>query len=242
MSQSPAVAQTLAILDCMQFLSERLHATNSAKTRGEREANRETVAAQQRRRLLAATEQLIAERGCAGTTIERIAKQARVSSITFYDHFAGKEEAFVAAFDEAVAAARERLAREVPADLPWPEQVREGLRSLLATIADNPERATMCLIESQKGGPALLARYEAQFESAVSKLSEGRLRDEAATGLPESLEETTAAGIAWLLREQLETVGAEGIEEMLPRLVDVALTPYLGSAEALHVVAPSGKA
>src|ERR1700710_1608453 len=224
----------------MQYLSERLHATNTGKPRGEKEANRETVAAQQRRRLLAATERLIAERGCAGTTIERIAKQARVSSITFYDHFAGKEEAFVAAFDEAAAAALARLASDVPTGLSWPEQVREGLRSLLVTIAANPERATMCLIESQKGGPALLARYEAQFESAVSKLSEGRLRDEAATGLPERREETTAAGIAWLLREQLETVGAEGIEEMLPRLVDVALTPYLGSAEALHVVAPSG--
>jgi AcrR family transcriptional regulator len=234
-------AKTLAILERMQYLSERLHATKTGKPRGEREAHREAVAAEQRGRILAATELLIADRGCAGTTIERIAKQARVSSITFYDHFAGKEEAFVAAFDLAVGEGRARLAKAAPPELPWPEQVREGLRALLATIAANPARARMCLVESQKGGPALLARYEAALDGAVAKLSEGRLLDEAAGGLPESLEETTAAGVAWLLRERLETGGAGGIEEMLPRLVDVALAPYLGSAEALHLVATAGE-
>lgn len=221
----------------MQYLSERLLATKTGTPPGGKEQQRELVSTQQRSRLLAATEWLMAERGCAGTTIEGIAKRARVSSITFYDHFAGKEEAFVAAFDLAVAEGRARLAKEAPGSLPWPEQVREGLRTLLAMIAANPPRATMCLIESQKGGPALLGRYEALLDRAVAKLGEGRLRDLAGEGLPESLEETTAAGIAWLLREQLETVGADGIEEMLPRLVDVALAPYLGSAEALHLVA-----
>jgi AcrR family transcriptional regulator len=225
----------------MQYLSERLHATKTGTPRDGKEAHRQAIAAEQRGRILAATEQLIAERGCAGTTIERIAKRARVSSITFYDHFGSKEEAFVAAFDLALAEVGARLAREAPPSLPWPEQVREGLRSLLAAIAVNPARATMCLIESQKGGPVLLGRYEAALDLAVAKLGEGRLLDEAAGGLPESLEETTAAGVAWLLRERLETEGAEGIEEMLPRLVDVALAPYLGAAEALHLVAGSGE-
>jgi AcrR family transcriptional regulator len=233
------VAKTLAILECMQYLSERLLATKTGKPRGEREVHREVLAAQQRGRILVATEQLIAERGCAGTTIERIAKRAHVSSITFYDHFVNKEEAFVAAFERAVEEGRERLAADAPGDLPWPEQIREGLRSLLTMIAADPERARMCLVESQNGGPALLARYEAVLDAAVWKLGEGRLLDSAADGLPETLEETTAAGIAWLLRERLETDGAAGIEEMLPRLVDVALAPYLGAAEALHLVAPS---
>jgi AcrR family transcriptional regulator len=223
----------------MQYLSERLLATKTGRPRGERETQRESLAARQRARLLAATEHLLAERGSAGTTIERIAKEARVSSITFYDHFASKEEAFVAALELAVGEERERLALAAPAELSWPEQIREGLRALLAAIAARPERARMCFIESPGGGPKLLAGYEAALDSAVAKLAEGRLRDEAAESLPEALEETTAAGLAWLLRERLETAGAEGIEEMLPRLVDVALAPYLGSAEALHLVGAS---
>ncbi len=236
----PVNSKTLAILGCMQYLSERLLATKTGRPGGEREAHRQAVAAQQRERLLAATEQLIAERGCSGTTIERIAKQARVSSITFYDHFASREEAFAAAFEQAVAEVRSHLAERVPAALPWPEQVREGLRVLLAMIAADPGRARMCLVETQKGGPGLLAHYEAVLDGAVPKLREGRLFAAGAADLPETLEETTVVGVAWLLRERLEAAGAEGIEEMLPRLVDVALGPYLGSVEALRLTAAGG--
>ncbi|MGC1166065.1 MAG: helix-turn-helix domain-containing protein [Solirubrobacterales bacterium] len=226
----------------MQYLSERLLATRSGRPRGQRETHREAVAAQQRERILVATEMLMAERGCAGTTIERIAKRARVSSITFYDHFAGKEEALVAAFERAVEEGRVLLAAAAPDELPWPEQIREGLRALLSMIAVSPERARMCLIEAQKGGPVLLARYEAALDSAVPKLREGRRPGTEAEGLPKTLEEATAAGLAWLLRERLETEGGEGIDEMLPRLLDIALTPFLGSAEALRLGAAGARA
>lgn len=192
---------------------------------------RDALAAGQRQRILAATEQLVAERGCAGATIEQIAKRARVSSITFYDHFPGKEMAFLTAFDRAAMEARARLAEAAPADLPWPDQVREGLRALLREIAENPERARMCLVEAQKGGPSLRARYEAALDSAVPKLREGRFVGRPGAELPATLEETIAGGIAWLLRERLEAEGAEGVEEMLPELLDVAVRPYLGADE-----------
>lgn len=231
---NPAIsARSLAILGCMQYLSERLLATKKGRPRGERETQRDAVAVQQRQRLLAATEQLMAERGCAGTTIERIAKLARVSSITFYDHFASKEEALVAAFERVVEEVRARLTEEVPGNLPWPEQVREGLRILLATIAAKPEWGRVCFVETQKGGPGLLAHYEAVLDSAVPKLREGRRFATGAEGLPETLEETTAAGIAWLIRERLEADDGTGIavEGMLPELLDIALRPYLGATE-----------
>jgi AcrR family transcriptional regulator len=227
----------------MQYLSERLLATKTGRPHGEKQTQHEAVAAQQRERLLLATARLMAERGCSGTTIERIAKLAKVSSITFYDHFASKEEALVAAFERAVEEGRERLAEEVPGDLPWPEQVREGLRALLATIAARPEWGRVCFIETQKGGPGLLAHYEAVLDSAVPKLREGRRFAADAEDLPETLEETIVAGIAWLLRERLEVDGGKGIEleEMLPELLDVALRPYLGAAEAQRLVTAEGR-
>ncbi len=220
----------------MQYLSERLLATKTGGLR-EKQTQRETVAAGQRERLLLATEQLMAERGCTGTTIERIAKLARVSSITFYDHFASKEEALVAAFERVVEEGRARLAEEVPADLPWPDQIREGLRALLTMIAAKPEWGRVCFIETQKGGPGLLAHYEAVLDSAVPKLREGRLCADAAEDLPETLEETIAAGIAWLLRERLEAYegGEIEVEGMLFELLDIALRPYLGVTETRRV-------
>lgn len=146
----------------MQYLSECLLATKTGRPRGEKQTQRKAVAAQQRERLLLATAQLMVERGCTGTTIERIAKAAGVSSITFYDHFASKEEALVAAFERAVEEGRERLAREVPSDLPWPEQVREGLRVLLATIAARPEWGRVCFTCSSPWRP------EASWRPAIA--------------------------------------------------------------------------
>jgi AcrR family transcriptional regulator len=223
----------------MRYLSERLLTAQSGGASDDG-ARQHSIAADQRQRILAASERLVAERGCAGTSIERIAEAAKVSSITFYDHFAGKEEAFVAAFDQAVKEVLARLREEVPANQSWPARIREGLRVLLAAIAADPRRARMCLVEAPKGGPQLLAHYEAVLDGAVLKLREGRRLDGADEDLPAPLEETTAGGLAFLLREQLETKGTDGIEEMLPRLVDIALRPYMDSTGAPSLSAAEG--
>jgi AcrR family transcriptional regulator len=220
----------------MRYLSERLNAAQSGGG-SEDGPRQQPLADDQRRRILAATEQLAAERGYAGTSIERIDKLARVSSITFYEHFAGKEEAFVAAFDHAVGETLALLRREVSADRPWPERIREGLRVLLAVAAANPARARMCLVEAPRGGPQLLAHYETVLDGAALKLREGRRLDPAEEELPAALEETTVGGLAFLLRERLETVGVEGIEELLPQLADIALRPYLDPPGGRHLEA-----
>jgi AcrR family transcriptional regulator len=215
----------------MQYLSQRL-AEKPAAARGEAPP-RDPLVAGQRERMLDAAERLIAARGCSGTSIEALVKLAGVSSVTFYEHFASKEECFVAAFDRAVEETRERLRVEVPSEMPWPNQIRAGLEVLLAAIAAEPLRARLCLVESQRGGRALLARYEAALDSTIPKLREGRLLGSAPRGLPETVEEATIGGVAWLLGERIEAEGADGVGELLPRLLDVVLSPYLGEESGM---------
>jgi AcrR family transcriptional regulator len=213
----------------MQYLSQRL-AVESTRTRDGKRP-RGPVAATQRERILAATEQLIAERGCSGTTIGAIVKLAKVSSVTFYEHFEDKEACFVAAFERVVEETRAQLREAVSVELPWEEQVREGIATLLAMVAAKPARARMCLVEVPMGGSALRARYEAAFDAVAAKLREGRALPTAA-GLPETLEEATVGGLAWLLRERLELERGRGVQELLPRMIEIALSPYLGDGEA----------
>jgi AcrR family transcriptional regulator len=213
----------------MQYLSQRLAVESTRKRGGD--PPRGPVAATQRERILVAAEQLIAERGCAGTTIEAIVKLAKVSSVTFYEHFGDKEACFAAAFDRALEETRARLRESMPAALPWEEQVREGLRLLLAMVEAKPARARMCLVEAQMGGPGLVGRYEVALDSAAAKLREGRALVPAA-GLPETVEEATVGGLAWLLRERLEFERGRGVRELLPRMTEIALAPYLGDGEA----------
>jgi AcrR family transcriptional regulator len=209
----------------MQYLSQRL----AIKPAGQRDGEpaRGPLAEQQRERLLDAVERLAAERGLAATSIEALVKAAGVSSITFYEHFEGKEECFLATFDRAVEEEAEVL-RQAAAEQPtWPEQFCSGLRALLAAIAANPARARMCLVEAQTGGPALSVRFEATLDRVAGKLREGRALETAPPALPPTLEEATAGGLAWLLRERIER-GGEDVEALYPKLVDVALAPYLG--------------
>lgn len=193
----------------MQYLSQRL----AAQPPGEREREpRGALARSQRDRLLDAAEVVIAEKGASGATIETIVKAAGVSSVTFYERFRNKEECFVAAFDRGV----EELRAEVrEADAPSgnrAERVRACLAALLTAIEAEPDRARLCLVEAQKGGPRLRAR----FDEALDAVSEE---------LDDRLGQAIAGGLAWLLRERLELGGGGSVRELLPEMTEVVLAP-----------------
>jgi AcrR family transcriptional regulator len=194
----------------MQYLSQRL-AVDSAEARAE-ERPRGPVAGSQRERLLAATEALIAEKGAAATTIEAIVKGAGVSSVTFYEHFRGKEECFVAAFERAVAGLEAQVRGAVPVAAARDEQVRAGLAALLVAIDAEPARARLCFVEAQKGGPRMRARYDEALDAAAAELGD-------------PLGQGIAGGLAWLLRERLELGGGGSVQDLLPRMTEVVLTP-----------------
>lgn len=222
----------------MQYLSQRL-ASKPAKARGEAPPSG-TLAAGQRERILDAAEQLIGERGCAGASIEAIVKAARVSSVTFYEHFEDKEACFVATFDRAVVETGAALyAARVGGEV-WTEQVSGVLRALLATIAARPARARLCLLEAQTSGPTLRARYEATVDAVATQLRQGRLLDTAPRGLPDTVEEAAVGGLAWLLRQRVERGRIDGIEELLPKLTEIVVSPYVGSHAIRPAVAQAG--
>ncbi|MET0306885.1 MAG: helix-turn-helix domain-containing protein [Solirubrobacterales bacterium] len=215
----------------MQYLSQRLASTPSPGRGAEAEAG--TISPPQRERILDAAERLIAEKGIAGTSIEAIVKEAGVSSVTFYEFFAGKEECFVAAFDRAVEAAAMDLAVAAAGDpaaggLTWSEEVATGLRALSRLIDAEPARARLCLVAAQTGGPELSARFDALLDRVAAKLREGRVLETASPDLPPTHEEATAGSLAWLLRERLEAGGGgDALEALYPELIDIALGPYL---------------
>src|SRR3712207_4906070 len=77
--------------------------------RGSHGLDRGVVEASQRARLLEAVGRAVAGKGYAATTIDDIVRGAGVSKKTFYEHFADKEDCFVAAYE----AASEELFRHV---------------------------------------------------------------------------------------------------------------------------------
>jgi AcrR family transcriptional regulator len=193
---------------------------------------RDFVVQNQRERMLLATAELVAERGYQKTTIELIAKTARVALSTFYEQFESKEECFLAAFDESVAAAREVFGELLDTEQPWPDQVASGLEIFLEMVVAEQARAKLCIVESQAAGRAGLARYQAMLEGVAPKLREGRRFNPRAGRLPEGLEPAIAGGLAWLVHQRLIAGRVDDIKALLPEMLQITLTPYVGEVEA----------
>ena len=190
------------------------------------------VAQNQRERMLLATAELVAERGYQKTTIELIAKTARVALSTFYEHYSSKEECFLAAFDETVSSAAEVFEELLDPEQEWAEQISAAIEIFLEMVAKEPARARLCIVESQAAGGEALARYQAMLEAVAPKLREGREHNPRSSRLPDGLEVAIVGGLAWLVHQRL-VAGRDGeIKGLLPEMLQVTLTPYVGEVEA----------
>lgn len=195
----------------------------------------DVVAAHQRERLFKATVDLVAKRGYRNTSIDHIVKSARVGYVAFYDLFEGKEDCFLAAFERIVAETGEALSAAVAAETEWPRQIAAALACVLDRIVADPKRARVALVEIQAAGPVAYGRYEEAVDRTVSKLREGRAFNPDTAGLSSTLEEAVLGGILWVIHQRLVKGELKQADPLLEEAIQIALSPYLGDAEARDV-------
>src|SRR3954466_9197174 len=115
--------------------------------RGSHGLDRDVVEASQRTRLLEAVGRAVAERGYSGATIDDVVRRAGVSKKTFYDHFADKQDCFLAAYETASEELLRRVAEAQESDLDWRECTRAGIAAYLRWLAGDPALARVYLVE-----------------------------------------------------------------------------------------------
>lgn len=127
--------------------------------RGHHHLSREEVSAAQRSRLLMGMAEVVAEQGYAGATVAAVLKRVRISRETFYQHYANKEDCFLAAFDGAsnllIGLVENALG---PADDPVLVRLDHALSTYLGTLAAAPTLARTFLIEVYGAGRAAVSR------------------------------------------------------------------------------------
>ncbi len=200
---------------------------------GPEPVSRDAAAADQRRRILAATAELIAEQGYQETTMEEIVRRAKVGYKTFYKHYPDKEAAFLAlleaANDRTIGRIEEAYERE---EGPWVDRVGAALGVLFADVAEHPAVARAALVEAVAAGPEAAAKHEAALKRLAPLLRPGRELNPRQAELPESLEETLAGGIVWVLGQRLIGGEADKLRGLLPETLEFVLRPYVGEDEA----------
>jgi AcrR family transcriptional regulator len=205
----------------------------SRQPAGPEPVSRDAAAADQRRRILAATAELIAKQGYQETTMEEIVRQAKVGYATFYKHYPDKEAAFLALLD----AATERTVARVEAAFereegPWADRVGAALGVLFEDVAAHPDAARAVLVEAVAAGSDAAAKHEAALKRLAPLLRPGRQLNPRQAELPESLEETLAGGVVWVLGQRLIGGEADKLRGLLPETLEFVLRPYIGEDEA----------
>ena len=124
------------------------------------------VARVQRERILDATARAVADLGYQDVTVAKILDRARISKLTFYELFDNKEQAFLAAYDDAVAQALRRVERACAAEAlaPPAQRLEAAVDALLGFLAEEPEVARLCVIEVLAAGPTGRQRRAATMD------------------------------------------------------------------------------
>jgi AcrR family transcriptional regulator len=200
--------------------------------RGRHGLTREEVAEQQRARILAATVDVVAERGYPETRVVDIIQRAGVSRKTFYELFGDKEDCFLAAFDVAAGFLLKVSDDGYQANpkAPWAERIREGLSNFLETLAARPAAAKMCLVDVLAAGPKALARRDAVMRQFTHYFEQGRA--ETSVELPGMTSLALIGGVYELLYSEILHGATARLPQRLPDILYWVVHPFLGDERA----------
>ncbi|HEX4304732.1 MAG TPA: TetR/AcrR family transcriptional regulator [Solirubrobacterales bacterium] len=187
----------------------------------------------QRQRIAAGVIEVVVARGYAATTVTQVVAAARVSRRTFYNYYSNKQEAFFDVYGQVTdflcqtmtdAAAGEQRG--------WAAGVRAGLAALLECFATNLDLARFSLVAPPAAGGDVAAAYRGFLERLLKLLGSGRPKR--AKRPPPAAEYGLVGGLAALVVATIEEEGEAGLPGLLPELVELVLTPYLGRDEAVR--------
>jgi AcrR family transcriptional regulator len=132
--------------------------------RGRHHLTREQVRATQRGRMLLGMVEAVAEKGYAKTTVADVITRARASRETFYEHFANKQECFLAAYEEGVVQTTAALREAIDDTEPAIVRFERVLDVYLNGMAAEPALAHTFLIDVYAAGPDAWKRRADVFD------------------------------------------------------------------------------
>ena len=115
-------------------------------------------------------------------------------------------------------------------------RVRAGVIALLDLLAAEPPLATIVLAEGLRAGRGIYDRYQAAVESFVPLLREGAPDPPGGGEVPAATDEAVVGGIASLLSRRVVAGEAADLGELVPDVLEFALTPHLGTEGARRII------
>jgi AcrR family transcriptional regulator len=211
---------------------------------GRQASGAEQVTEIQRARIIAAMTEVACERGASNVTVAHVVERAGVSRRTFYELFDDREGCFLAALEESLRCAAERVLPAHRGDGRWSERMRASLIALLQFLDAEPVMGLL-LVGSPGAATEALERRRRVLAHVTAAVDEGREQSKAGTEPPPLAAEGVVGGVLSILYSRLlspphpTTRGSrEGNTEgdsllgLTGPLMSMIVLPYLGAAAA----------
>ncbi len=193
-------------------------------------------------RMLTAAAQVVAEGGYGGMSVARVAGRAGVSRRTFYDLFEDREDCFLAVFDDGVVRAGKAASSAYKqAQDGWREQVRAALAALLDFFDDEPQLASLLVVDALGAGPRVHERRAQVLQRLAWIVEEGRSVSRAPGArkgshrTPSLTAEGAVGAVLSVIHARLLYPGPGPTPRLTPLLNDLMgmlVLPYLGLTAA----------
>ncbi len=199
---------------------------------GEHNLPRGFVSHNQRERIFDAIAKATAERGYPDLGLEDIAAGASISLQTFYQHFANKEEAFLATYEVGHAKAVAVVSRTLDLRLDWERNVKIGARALLEFLASEPAYAHLACVDVLIAYPHVARRID-EANHSYAELLDFRLDASAPSRMPSPVVgEAIVGGIFELLHDAILHDRTAHLPDLTEHVCYIALAPFIGAEAA----------
>ena len=172
--------------------------------------------------------------GYVATAVEDIIATAGVSRRTFYKLYRNKEEAFLAAYDDAVTRLFDAMEAAYADGESWRERARNGLRAFLDSLAMAPELAHLSIVDVLAAGPAALEKRDAAMRRFADMIDDGRAEGGSDVAVPRMASEIVVGGIHEVIYSRMLRHETASLPALLPELAYSMLLPFVGQPAALE--------
>ena len=180
----------------------------------------------QRERIVRAAALVVVERGYEALSIPAISAAAGTSNQTFYEHFASKRDAFLAAFEILGADAIRASSAAFEQEGDHPEAIGAGLRALFENISSNSVLARLAFFELPTAGPVALDRADAMLYSFGAFIEPREAPSQIGGPLPKSVMEALPSGLWAVIQHEIVHGRREALPKLAPEASRIVLAPF----------------
>jgi AcrR family transcriptional regulator len=176
--------------------------------------------------LLAAGAVAVAEHGYANHTISHLTVGAGVSRRTFYEHFTGKEDVLLAAYDAIFVRLLAAIERACSAEGEWSARLAGAVAAGLHFAVAEPEASRLLTVDAIAACPEGAERVLRSKDRLATMLLPGRHVSRRATQLPALTESGLIAALWSAVGAELLRGRPDRLVELQPQLVEMSLMAY----------------